>query len=72
MLVEARIDQKNAQGDDSHHSFSYRGVVQLARMHGWGPCGRWFESSRPDHYRCLVDVKNFLLSLYESRGIAKL
>ncbi len=30
-------------------SICNRGVVQLVRIHGWGPCGRWFESSRPDH-----------------------
>ena len=26
-----------------------RGVAQLARAHGLGPWGRWFESSHPDH-----------------------
>ena len=38
-----------------HHSSlvqsSSRGVVQLARMLAWGASGRWFESSRPDHWK---------------------
>ena len=28
-----------------------RGVAQLGRALGSGPRGRWFESSRPDHFR---------------------
>ncbi len=26
-----------------------RGVAQSGSAPGWGPGGRWFESSRPDH-----------------------
>ncbi len=26
-----------------------RGVAQSGSAHVWGACGRWFESSRPDH-----------------------
>ena len=25
-----------------------RDVVQPGRIHAWGACGRWFESSHPD------------------------
>ena len=26
----------------------HRDVVQPGRIHAWGACGRWFESSHPD------------------------
>ncbi len=35
-----------------HFSFEFRDVVQPGRIHVWGACGRWFESSRPDFARC--------------------
>ena len=31
-------------------TFRHRGVAQLGRALGSGPRGRWFESSRPDHF----------------------
>lgn len=32
-----------------YNSFG-RGVAQFGSVLEWGSSGRWFESSRPDHY----------------------
>ena len=34
-----------------------RGVAQPGRALGWGPSGRWFESSLPDHFLLEVFFK---------------
>ena len=33
-----------------------RGVAQSGSALGWGPSGRWFESSRPDHFMLYINA----------------
>ena len=39
-------------------------MAQSGSAHGWGPCGRWFESSRSDHSL----VRELPLKLLKSRA----
>src|SRR3954471_12344509 len=37
----------------------YRGVAQPGSALAWGASGRWFKSSRPDHWRPLIFLEKF-------------
>ena len=47
-------------------------MAQSGSAHGWGPCGRWFESSRSDHYSSISRKNHFSFWLkWDSKTIIK-